>query len=74
MCVDEQWSLGIILYELFVGKPPFFTNSIYSLVNLIVKVMKCMRVSARIRSVWCVLMSLPDRSVDGLTLHCVLGW
>ena len=29
--------LGVILYELFVGVPPFYTNNIYSLINLIVK-------------------------------------
>ena len=34
----HQWSLGIILYELFVGQPPFYTTSIYSLINHIVKV------------------------------------
>jgi hypothetical protein len=38
MCVTLQWSLGIILFELFAGKPPFYTNSLYSLMNLIVKV------------------------------------
>jgi fused len=29
--------LGVILYELFVGQPPFYTNSIYTLIQLIVK-------------------------------------
>ncbi len=33
----DLWSLGVIIYELFVGQPPFYTNSIYTLIQLIVK-------------------------------------
>ncbi|NWW49931.1 STK36 kinase, partial [Pedionomus torquatus] len=33
----DLWSVGCILYELFVGTPPFYTSSIFQLVSRIVK-------------------------------------
>lgn len=44
-------SVGCILYELFVGTPPFYTNSIFQLVNLICRVHMTL-------SVWYFLMCL----------------
>ena len=32
----DLWSLGCILYEISVGVPPFYTDNIFQLVNLIV--------------------------------------
>ena len=32
----DLWSLGIILFELYDGKPPFLTNNVYTLIKDIV--------------------------------------
>ncbi|XP_076434866.1 serine/threonine-protein kinase 36-like isoform X2 [Babylonia areolata] len=33
----DLWAMGCILYELYVGTPPFYTNSIFQLVSMIIK-------------------------------------
>ncbi|XP_064613402.1 LOW QUALITY PROTEIN: serine/threonine-protein kinase 36-like [Liolophura sinensis] len=33
----DLWAVGCILYELYTGTPPFYTNSIFQLVSLIIK-------------------------------------
>lgn len=53
----DLWSLGVILFELYKGQPPFYTNSIYSLINRIIK-----------NPVECVATSAPPTSACRPTL------
>ncbi|PPS00925.1 hypothetical protein GOBAR_AA19746 [Gossypium barbadense] len=43
----DLWSLGVILYESFVGQPPFHTNSVPALIQHIVKEVRATTATAR---------------------------
>ena len=63
--------MGVILYELFVGQPPFYTNSIYTLIHLIVKDPVKYAVLGSLRSVAIALEHVLDPSRWLFFLFCM---
>ena len=77
MITVDLWSLGVILFELYKGEPPFYTNNIYSLIQLIIKD-KVKYPAGMSRSfkdfLQCLLVKNPDRRITCDFAHVLLPW
>ena len=70
----DLWSLGIILFELFASKPPFFTNNVYTLIKQIInnRITYPLGMSSEFRSFLEVTICCPkaQRGCCSCTLTC----